>query len=64
MQYRTAILIDHFTLIREFPGSMNESTLFLIFINDIHDVITSQRGIYAGDTTTYSCQNSNSYRSY
>lgn len=29
--------------------------LFLIFINNLLNVLSSQQGIYAGDTSSYSC---------
>lgn len=39
-------------------GSIFESTLFLIFINNIPDVISSQPGVYVDGTIIYSCSNS------
>lgn len=41
-------------------GSIIGPTLFLIFIDDLHDVISSQLGIYAHDTTIYSYLDSKS----
>lgn len=37
-------------------------TLFLIFINRLLDVISSQIGVYSDDTASYSCFNSNTDR--
>lgn len=42
---------------------INGPTLFLIFINDLLNVISSPGGIYAGDTIIYSCLNTKSDRS-
>ena len=36
-------------------GSILGPTLFLLFINDLRDDIISRIGIYADDTTLYSC---------
>lgn len=35
-------------------ASVLEPMFFLIFVNDLRQVINSQLGIYANDTTTYS----------
>ena len=35
-------------------GSVLGPTLFLVFINDLHDEVLSRIGIYADDTTLYS----------
>lgn len=38
-------------------GFIDGPTLLLIFINDLHDDIICQFGIYADDTILYSCHN-------